>query len=140
MPIRSPAPCSARWTRPGAGASSQLAFNREHGITPRGVKKAVADIMEGAHAGAPGTPRHYARVAEPVLEYAGESTEKLTQRIRKLEQEMYRHARNLEFEEAARLRDEVHRIKQYGLGLPDQEGAPGAPGGGRRRRRAHSAG
>jgi excinuclease ABC subunit B len=99
----------------------QSAYNRAHGITPRGVQKAIADIMEGAHAGAPGTPRRYAKVAEEVAQYAKISPEKLVQRIKKLEQQMYRHARNLEFEEAAKLRDEIRRIQEYGLGLPEQK-------------------
>jgi excinuclease ABC subunit B len=99
----------------------QSAYNRAHGITPRGVQKAIADIMEGAHAGPPGTPRRYAKVAEEVAQYAKISPEKLVQRIKKLEQQMYRHARNLEFEEAAKLRDEIRRIQEYGLGLPEQK-------------------
>ncbi|MFA7095440.1 MAG: helicase-related protein, partial [Gammaproteobacteria bacterium] len=101
--------------------AKQLAFNKKHGITPRGVKKAIADIMEGAHAGSPGTPRQYAQVAEEVAEYAVLPPEKLIQRIKKLEQQMYKHARDLEFEEAARIRDEIRKIQQYGLGLPEQK-------------------
>ncbi|MFZ5592969.1 MAG: excinuclease ABC subunit UvrB [Pseudomonadota bacterium] len=96
--------------------NKQIAHNTAHGITPRGVEKAVADIMEGAHAGGPVTPRQYAKVAEEVIEYAALSPQKLMQKIKKLEQQMYKHARDLEFEEAARLRDEIDRIRKYGLG------------------------
>ena len=42
-------------------------------------------------------------------------------RIKKLEQEMFKHARNLEFEEAARIRDEVQRLRNAGLGLPSEK-------------------
>ncbi len=101
--------------------AKQIAYNQEHGITPRGVQKAVADIMEGAYAGSPGTPRQYAKVAEEITEYAAIPPEKLMQRIKKLEQQMYKHARDLEFEEAARIRDEIRKIQQYGLGLPEQK-------------------
>ncbi len=93
----------------------QIAFNEEHGITPRGVEKAVADIMEGAASAPPGSPAR--RVAEPAGEYATLSLEEAERRIRELEERMYEHARNLEFEEAARLRDEVKRIQAAGLGV-----------------------
>jgi excinuclease ABC subunit B len=90
----------------------QIAYNKAHGITPRSIRKAVTDIMEGAHPGAPDTARHYARVAEEETEYAALPPEKLAQRLRKLEQQMYEHARNLEFEEAARLRDDIRRLQE----------------------------
>jgi excinuclease ABC subunit B len=99
----------------------QRAYNEAHGITPTGVQKAIADIMEGAYASAPPSPRRYARVAEEVAEYANLPPAKLIQKIKKLEQEMYRHARDLEFEEAARIRDEIQRIREFGLGIPDAE-------------------
>lgn len=99
----------------------QISYNIEHGITPRGVEKAVADVMEGAYAGAPGSPRQYARVAEEGLEYAKLSPAQLIQKIKKLEQQMYKHARDLEFEAAARLRDEIRKVQKYGLGMPEQE-------------------
>ena len=93
----------------------QLAFNQAHGITPRGIKKAITDIMEGAHPGAPDTVRHYAKVAEETLEYAALPPEKLAQKIKKLEQQMYQHARDLEFEQAARVRDELQKLRERAL-------------------------
>ena len=90
----------------------QLAYNTAHGITPRSIQKAITDIMEGAHPGAPDTARHFAKVAEAVAEYAAQSPEKLAQRLKKLEQQMYERARNLEFEEAARLRDEIQGLQE----------------------------
>jgi excinuclease ABC subunit B len=95
----------------------QIAYNEAHGITPRGVEKAVADIMEGAVPEGPPAPRRFARVAEEVMEYAGMAPEQLQHRIRQLEQQMYAHARNLEFEAAARLRDEIQHIEKVHLGL-----------------------
>ena len=45
----------------------------------------------------------------------------VSEQIRKLEQEMFKHARNLEFEQAARLRDEVHKLRNAAFGLPDEK-------------------
>lgn len=86
----------------------QLAFNAEHGITPKGIVKPVADIIEGVyHRSGKGRPK----VAEPDARYESDDPQKLAKQIKSLEEKMYRHARNLEFEEAARLRDEVHRLQ-----------------------------
>src|SRR3569623_1268371 len=95
--------------------NKQLAYYQAHGITPRGIKKAITDIMEGAHPGAPDIARHYAKVAEETLEYAALTPDKLAQRIKKLEQQMYQHARDLEFEQAARVRDELQRLREHAL-------------------------
>jgi excinuclease ABC subunit B len=102
--------------------NKQLQFNREHGITPRGIQKKVADIMEGAYAGSPAaSPKRYAKVAENVVEYAKRSPEHTAKRIKKLEQRMYEHARNLEFEDAARVRDEIAYLKERILETPRQQ-------------------
>ncbi len=94
----------------------QEAYNREHGITPRGVEKAVADIMEGAY-GPAGAPERFLQVAEETIEYAALDAGTLEKKIAELEARMYRHAQNLEFEEAARLRDEIRKIEELNLGL-----------------------
>ncbi|HHO69556.1 MAG TPA: excinuclease ABC subunit UvrB, partial [Gammaproteobacteria bacterium] len=95
----------------------QLAFNAEHGITPRSIEKRIADIMEGAYPGSVGSPRRFARVAEDLAEYAGLSPQMLAQKVKKLEKQMQEHARNLEFEEAAKLRDQIRHIQESNLGL-----------------------
>ncbi len=97
----------------------QLAFNKEHGITPRSVRKAVTDIMEGARGTGPGTPAGFAKVAEELVQYGRMSPKQLAKEVSKLEQEMFEHARNLEFEEAARVRDRIHHIQLGNLGLVD---------------------
>ena len=95
----------------------QSAYNEAHGITPRTVRKAVADILEGAYAtGVPGVKR-FSKVAEEIAEYAALSPDELAKRVRQLEKEMYQHAQNLEFEEAAKLRDQVKRMQESNLGL-----------------------
>ncbi len=93
---------------------TQLAYNATHGITPRGIQKGVTDIMEGARSEAPAPGRK--RGARPVP--ADLRPEVLVKEIKKLEAEMFRKARNLEFEDAAQLRDEIERLKQLELGLP----------------------
>ena len=95
----------------------QSAYNEAHGITPRTVRKAVADILEGAYAtGVPGVKR-FSKVAEEIAEYAALSPDELAKRVKQLEKEMYQHAQNLEFEEAAKLRDQVKRMQESNLGL-----------------------
>jgi excinuclease ABC subunit B len=97
----------------------QLQYNLEHGITPRGIQKSVPDIMEGARAeGGSGTDRR--RGAAKGGEAAAAQSlrpEAIVRQIKKLEAEMFKRARNLEFEEAAKLRDEIERLKQVELGL-----------------------
>jgi len=102
----------------GRRRSKQEAFNAEHGISPQTIRKQVADIMEGARS-APGRGRGRRRVAEDHPEWEGMSEDELLRRANRLEQKMYRHARDLEFEEAAKLRDEIERIRRVGLGLDD---------------------
>jgi excinuclease ABC subunit B len=101
----------------GRRREKQRAWNASHGITPRSISKAVADVMEGAVSQRPGSTRQFAKVAEAVADYGRLSPEQLAKKISQLEQQMYAHARNLEFEEAARLRDEIRRIEKGNLGM-----------------------
>jgi excinuclease ABC subunit B len=98
----------------------QIEYNLEHGITPRGIQKAVTDIMEGARSEAPSLAlrKRGAKAASPV----DLSPAALVREIKRLEGEMFRKARNLEFEDAAALRDEIERLKQLELGFPIQGG------------------
>ncbi|HYW91894.1 MAG TPA: excinuclease ABC subunit UvrB [Gammaproteobacteria bacterium] len=101
--------------------SKQKTYNEAHGITPQGIRKAVADVMEGAYQ-RPGSRRPAAlAVNDEASRYAAMSPEEVGKEIRRLEQRMHRHARDLEFEEAARLRDKIARLKAYGLGLPEEQ-------------------
>ena len=96
----------------------QLAFNKAHDITPRSVQKAIMDIMEGAR-GQGGSTRSFARVAEEFSTYGHLSAEELARQVKDLEKQMYEHARNLEFEEAARLRDQIHHMQAGNLGVAE---------------------
>ncbi len=93
--------------------AKQIAWNERHGITPETVRKKVADIMEAGIPG--GGQRLTARVAEEAAAYGKLSPRELAQRIEALEEQMYEHARNLEFEEAARIRDQIRDLKEMGL-------------------------
>jgi len=95
--------------------NKQLAFNREHGIEPRSIIKEVRDVMDGAR---DATPRRGRRAAESRRDYRHLTPEQLSKRIAKLEKDMFEHARNLEFEEAASLRDELQALRRVELGLP----------------------
>ena len=100
----------------------QIEFNQQHNITPRGIQKSITDIMEGARSTAksnnkPGKQDKWFKVAEPVADYHTLSPQEAVKQIKKLEQQMFKHARNLEFEEAARLRDEIDVLRKVELGL-----------------------
>jgi len=96
----------------------QLAHNKEHGITPATIVKQVSDIMEAAY---PVPGRRKRRVAEDGAHYDQMTPEQLMKRATKLEKRMFKHARDLEFEDAARLRDEIRYIREEGLGLSDRK-------------------
>ena len=96
----------------------QQAYNKAHGITPRSVKKAVMDIMEGA-LGQGGGPRSFAKVADELATYGHLSPAELAKQVKALEKQMYAHARNLEFEEAARLRDQIKHMEAGNLGVAE---------------------
>jgi excinuclease ABC subunit B len=85
--------------------AKQIAHNNKHGITPRGVKKGITDILEGTTFEVP------AAVAESKAKYSNLSKTQIETKIKQLDKQMYQHADNLEFEEAAKLRDEIQRLE-----------------------------
>ncbi len=101
--------------------AKQLAHNAEHGITPQTVTRSVADILEAAQTpGKKGSRRRGERkVAEPqgIYDPAALSPEALVKEVSRLEDAMFEAAQNLEFEEAARLRDRLHELKERQLAL-----------------------
>ena len=94
----------------------QIAHNKANNITPKTIRKAISDIMEGAYSAQKGQPSRYAKVAEEALEYAALTPKELEQKIQAMETQMYQHAQNLEFEEAAKLRDQIETIRQRSFG------------------------
>ncbi|ABM18125.1 MULTISPECIES: excinuclease ABC subunit UvrB [Marinobacter] len=103
--------------------AKQMAHNEEHGITPIGLNKKIADIMEGA-AGGGGRGRRKAerpgqKAAEEAEDYrvkvGNRSPEDVLKEVAKLEDEMYKAAADLDFETAARLRDQISELKEAAL-------------------------
>ena len=94
----------------------QIAFNLANGITPKGVFKDVADIMEGATVPGSRTKKRkgMAKAAEENAKYENElrSPSEISKRIRQLEEKMYALARDLEFEAAAQMRDEIGKLRE----------------------------
>jgi len=97
----------------------QIAFNKANGITPKGVRKSVADILEGATVPGSKAKKHAKgrKVAESEGQYGVEAADmtptQLAKAIKKLEKQMFEHAKNLEFEEAARTRDKLSQLKMH---------------------------
>ncbi len=92
----------------------QIAHNVEHGITPTTISKSILDIMEGAHVGMKYN-RKSAKNREVVeaIDYSLLTTKELVKKIAELEEKMYQHAKNLEFEQAAAVRDQVRKLQQH---------------------------
>ncbi len=98
--------------------AKQVAFNEEHGITPRSVKKQVREMIEGVVSDK--TARDDLRNAQAAAEVETLSEKDLGKRIKQLEKQMLEHARNLEFEKAARVRDQLALIKEQAFGASGQ--------------------
>ena len=91
----------------------QQDHNRTHNITPIGIKRQVADVMEGAR-DAPSKAGKKGRVAEGKGKYRGNAlkTDDIEKQIVSLEKQMFEQAKNLAFEEAAGLRDQIEELRQ----------------------------
>ena len=98
--------------------AKQIEHNKKHGLEPKGIKKSVADIMEGAYAGQ-GKSKRGKKVAEGPGSY-NISTDavpvgNIAKELKRLEERMYQHARDLEFEEAAQTRDQIGKLREQML-------------------------
>jgi len=103
----------------------QTAFNAAHGITPKGVSKRIKDIIDGVYD--PKAAHKELKAAQAEAGYGAMSEVDLSREIRRLEKEMLEHARNLEFEQAAQVRDRLRGLKEKLFGvasgeLPDAAG------------------
>jgi excinuclease ABC subunit B len=99
----------------------QIEYNLEHGITPKSIVRKIMDVMEGARTEAEAernNPRGKAgafAIAEPAIDYASLSPGQLASQLKKLEAQMYKLAQDLQFEDAARVRDELQRVRAKAL-------------------------
>jgi excinuclease ABC subunit B len=96
--------------------AKQLAFNAEHGITPKGVKKAIKDMIDGVYS--PSGARESLEEAKQTAKVESMSEKQISKEIKRLEKLMVDHAKNLEFEKAAQVRDQLHILKQQAFGAP----------------------
>jgi excinuclease ABC subunit B len=109
----------------GRRREKQIAFNAQHGITPRGVSKRIKDIIDGVYdAGAAQTEL---KAAQQEVAYAAMDEKAVAREIRRLEKLMLDCARNLEFEKAAEARDDLFRLREriFGAAPHDREGGDG---------------
>jgi excinuclease ABC subunit B len=94
--------------------TKQLAFNAEHGIEARSVKKHVREMIDGVYDA--GEAKNLRRAAQEQARYGAMDEKHVAREIKKLEKAMIDHARNLEFEEAARARDQLAQLRQQVFG------------------------
>ena len=99
----------------------QLAYNEEHGVTPRGIAKPVSDIMESGYSGDIGKNELDKLRKKREAAYAGLTQLEILKKVDALEIIMHDHARDLEFEEAGRIRDEIESIKAEYLAIPSRK-------------------
>ncbi len=85
----------------------QMAFNQEHGITPTGVKKAVKELIDGVL-----SPAAQEEKREDNIDVLLEDEKAMAKELKRLEKQMLDHAKNLEFEQAAAVRDKLNKLKQ----------------------------
>jgi len=95
--------------------AKQIAYNEKMGIVPRGVKKIIKDMIDGVYSAA---AREQLVVAEESAKYEAMSEKQISKEIKRLEKLMLDHAKNLEFEKAAQVRDQLHHLKQQLFGAP----------------------
>lgn len=90
----------------------QHAHNLEHGIVPKGLNKSIGDVMDmGGSRTAGKAGRGSRKAAEPQGEYHARSASEIAKEIKRMEEQMFQHARDLEFEQAAALRDQIQRLR-----------------------------
>ncbi len=99
--------------------AKQMAFNREHGIEPRGVKKDVREMIDGVFEA--GASRAGAKAEGATVDYETMSEKQLAREIKRLEKLMFEHAKNLEFEKAARVRDQLAQLRLQVFGAASGE-------------------
>ena len=93
----------------------QQSYNEENNITPKGVSRNINDVMDVGHRPEEALIRNKNRAAEPDAKYQALSVAEIDKKVSELEKAMFDHAQNLEFEEAAAVRDEINKLRQQQL-------------------------
>ena len=101
--------------------AKQIAFNEENGITPKTIQKAVADVMRHGYEEY-SEVKERKKVAEVGADYARMTPSQLAKEIEKLEKQMFKHAENLEFEQAGEIRDRIGKLREHAFELPAKAG------------------
>jgi len=102
--------------------AKQVAFNEAHQITPRGVTKRIKDIIDGVYDA--DEARAELKAAEEVARYEAMTEKEIGREVKRLEKQMLDHARNLEFEQAAKVRDQLADLKRKVFGVALEEELP----------------
>jgi excinuclease ABC subunit B len=96
--------------------AKQIAFNAANNIIPIGVKKSIREMIDGVYS--PQEARETLQVAQEAAKFEAMSEKQVSKEIKRLEKLMVDHAKNLEFEKAAQVRDQLHVLKQQLFGAP----------------------
>ena len=96
--------------------AKQIAFNTANNIIPIGVKKSIREMIDGVYS--PQEARENLQVAQEAAKFEAMSEKQVSKEIKRLEKLMVDHAKNLEFEKAAQVRDQLHLLKQQLFGAP----------------------
>ncbi|ATQ76084.1 excinuclease ABC subunit B [Massilia violaceinigra] len=96
--------------------AKQIAYNIEHGITAVGIKKQIKELIDGVYS--PQQARDTLEAAKETAKVESMSEKQIGKEIKRLEKLMVDHAKNLEFEKAAQVRDQLHVLKQQAFGAP----------------------
>lgn len=107
--------------------AKQIAFNQAHGITPKGVVKRIKDLIDGVYSEKAGEQaRQQTQAQQHQADVAAIAEKDLAKTLQRLEKQMLEHARNLEFEQAARVRDQLALLKDRVLGAHGGDHIPPA--------------
>jgi excinuclease ABC subunit B len=96
--------------------AKQIAFNEANGITPKGVQKKIKEMIDGVYS--PAAAKQMLEEAKETAKVESMSEKQISKEIKRLEKLMVDHAKNLEFEKAAQVRDQLHVLKQQAFGAP----------------------
>jgi excinuclease ABC subunit B len=96
--------------------NKQIAFNTANNITPMGIKKQIRDLIDGVYK--IDEARQELMAAQEQAKYEAMSEKQVSKEIKRLEKLMFEHSKNLEFEKAAQVRDQLHLLKEQLFGAP----------------------